>query len=263
MLEEDDQHRGRVGPAGSGPHSDDADLEDPSLYFNRELSWLDFNERVLELAEDSAVPLLERVKFCAIYASNLDEFFMVRVAGLFDQVEAGIDARGADGLAPGEQIDAIQDARPRARRAGSTAASTGPCARRWRSRASASSRSTRRARTSGREIDQHFHEQVFPALTPLVIGLGRPFPYISNLSLSLGGPAARPGGRAPRYRPGQGPEGAARGASCRSARRHRLRPARGRDRRQPRRPLPRHRGDRPRLLPGHPRRRLQHLRRGG
>src|ERR1700759_776707 len=83
-------------------------LDDPALYFNRELSWLDFNQRVLELAEDSSVPLLERVRFCAIYASNLDEFYMVRVAGLFDQLDAGIDARGPDGLRPNEQIDAIQ-----------------------------------------------------------------------------------------------------------------------------------------------------------
>ena len=77
-------------------------LEDPSLYFNRELSWLEFNRRVLELAEDQSVPLLERLRFCAIYASNLDEFYMVRVAGLFDQMEAGIDARGPDGLRPNE-----------------------------------------------------------------------------------------------------------------------------------------------------------------
>ena len=93
----------------------DCRIDDPALYFNRELSWLDFNQRVLELAEDPEVPLLERVKFCAIYASNLDEFFMVRVAGLFDQLEAGIDARGPDGLAPSEQIDAIQAARAGAR----------------------------------------------------------------------------------------------------------------------------------------------------
>src|SRR6201999_2457483 len=83
-------------------------LEDPSLYFNRELSWLEFNRRVLELAEDQSVPLLERLRFCAIYASNLDEFYMVRVAGLFDQMDAGIDARGPDGLRPAEQIDRIQ-----------------------------------------------------------------------------------------------------------------------------------------------------------
>ena len=86
----------------------DPEIDDPALYFNRELSWLDFNQRVLERAEDPEVPLLERLRFCAIYASNLDEFFMVRVAGLFDQLDAGIDARGPDGMAPGEQIDAIQ-----------------------------------------------------------------------------------------------------------------------------------------------------------
>ena len=65
-------------------------LTDSALYFNREVSWLDFNDRVLQLVEDATVPLLERVKFCAIYTSNLDEFFMVRVAGLHDQLEAGI-----------------------------------------------------------------------------------------------------------------------------------------------------------------------------
>src|SRR5260370_25658894 len=67
------------------------DLEHPSLYFNRELSWLDFNERVLQLGEDKTLPLLERIKFCAIYEDNLDEFFMVRVAGLHDQVDAKLD----------------------------------------------------------------------------------------------------------------------------------------------------------------------------
>src|SRR6187401_1121572 len=85
------------------------DLEDSSLYFNRELSWLDFNDRVLQLAEDPSVPLLERVKFCAIWESNLDEFYMVRVANLHDQLEAGMDARGADGLSASEQIDAVRE----------------------------------------------------------------------------------------------------------------------------------------------------------
>src|SRR5919202_3087570 len=84
------------------------DLRDPGLYFNRELSWLDFNDRVLQLAEDPDLPLLERVKFAAIYTSNLDEFFMVRVAGLHDQLDAGIDARGPDGLSAGEVIDRIK-----------------------------------------------------------------------------------------------------------------------------------------------------------
>src|SRR6266480_4433000 len=80
-------------------------LDDASLYANRELSWLDFNDRVLQLTEDETMPLLERAQFLSIWASNLDEFFMVRVAGLHDQVEPGIDARGPDGLSPSETID--------------------------------------------------------------------------------------------------------------------------------------------------------------
>ena len=163
----------------------DLRIDDPALYFNRELSWLDFNQRVLELAEDPAVPLLEQVRFCAIYASNLDEFFMVRVAGLFDQLDAGIDARGPDGLGPGAQIDAIQarvlelDRRLHACFEGKLRPALEEQGIRIVSLDSASEEERR-------EIDARFHEQVFPALTPLVIGLGRPFPYISNLSLSLG-----------------------------------------------------------------------------
>ncbi|HET7455883.1 MAG TPA: polyphosphate kinase 1 [Solirubrobacterales bacterium] len=163
----------------------DGGIDDPALYFNRELSWLDFNQRVLELAEDPEVPLLERVRFCGIYANNLDEFFMVRVAGLFDQLDAGIEARGPDGLTPKEQIDAIQqevlelddrlcrcfgtDLRPALEEQGIRIVTLDTATDEER-----------------REIDTRFEQQVFPALTPLVIGLGRPFPYISNLSLSLG-----------------------------------------------------------------------------
>jgi polyphosphate kinase len=160
-------------------------IDDPALYFNRELSWLDFNQRVLELAEDPDVPLLEQVRFCAIYASNLDEFFMVRVAGLFEQLDAGIDARGPDGLRPGEQIDAIQarvlelDGRLHGCFEGKLRSALEERGIRILSLESASEEERH-------QIDVRFHEQVFPALTPLVIGLGRPFPYISNLSLSLG-----------------------------------------------------------------------------
>jgi polyphosphate kinase len=163
----------------------DGPIDDPALYFNRELSWLDFNQRVLELAEDPSLPLLERVRFCAIYASNLDEFFMVRVAGLFDQLDAGIDARGPDGTAPSEQIDAIQarvlelDARLH----GVFNGTLRPQLERHGTRIVSLQTASEAER---REIDTRFHEQVFPALTPLVVGLGRPFPYISNLSLSLG-----------------------------------------------------------------------------
>ena len=159
-------------------------LDDPALYFNREFSWLEFNRRVLELAEDPEVPLLERLRFCAIYASNLDEFYMVRVAGLFDQLDAGIDARGPDGLRPGEQIDRIQarvlelDKRLGACFGGELR----PALEREDIRIVSLEDAGEEER---RQIDRRFHEQVFPALTPLVIGLGRPFPYISNLSLSL------------------------------------------------------------------------------
>src|SRR4051795_8720871 len=82
-------------------------LDSSELYFNRELSWLDFNDRVLQLAENERFRLLERLKFLSIYCSNLDEFFMVRVAGHHDQVDAGIEGRGPDGLTAGETIDAV------------------------------------------------------------------------------------------------------------------------------------------------------------
>ena len=89
------------------PAAPPVDLEAYELYFNRELSWLDFNDRVLQLAEDDSVRLLERLKFCAIYSQNLDEFFMVRVAGLQEYVDSGVDRPREDGRSPSETIDAI------------------------------------------------------------------------------------------------------------------------------------------------------------
>jgi polyphosphate kinase len=159
-------------------------LESPELFTNRELSWLQFNERVLELAEDERTPLLERVKFCAIYASNLDEFFMVRVAGLHDQVDAGIDARSVDGLSPSETLERINE---RNRELGARHS------RAWDkvlspALAEHGIRIVDCDRCEGDdllEIDRIFAEQIFPVLTPLAVGPGRPFPYISNLSLSL------------------------------------------------------------------------------
>ena len=85
------------------------DLDDTSLYFNRELSWLEFNDRVLQLAEDESVPLLERIKFCAIWESNMDEFFMVRVANLEDAREAGREPRGPDGMSIASQIEQVNE----------------------------------------------------------------------------------------------------------------------------------------------------------
>jgi polyphosphate kinase len=160
------------------------DLEASELYFNRELSWLQFNERVLELTEDENVPLLERMKFLAIYSSNLDEFYMVRVAGLHDQVDAGIDARQADGLSPSETIERVAE---RNRELGVRHS------RQWEEQirpalAGEGIRVLDPADCDGREleiVDRMFEEQIFPVLTPLAVGPGRPFPYISNLSLSI------------------------------------------------------------------------------
>ena len=160
------------------------DLEDSSLYFNRELSWLDFNDRVLQLAEDPATPVLERVKFCAIWESNLDEFVMVRVANLQDQVAAGVDARGADGLSPREQIAAIRERvveqRDRVSRCFERDLLPALAEHGIRLLAAGGASDDER-----HELSELYRNQVFPVLTPLVVGLGRPFPYISNLSVSL------------------------------------------------------------------------------
>jgi polyphosphate kinase len=161
------------------------DLSDPELYFNRELSWLQFDARVLELAEDPATPLLERLKFLAIYSSNLDEFFMVRVAGLHDQIDAGIEKPLQDGRTPSDTMDAIRrivrehlvrqsrclehSVRPALAEHGISIVGY--------DEVSAADR---------KRLDARFQRQIFPVLTPLAVGLGRPFPYISNLSLSLG-----------------------------------------------------------------------------
>jgi len=160
------------------------DLGSPELYTNREASWVDFNERVLELAEDEDMPLMERAKFLAIYTSNLDEFTIVRVAGLHDQVDAGIDARKADGLSPLETIRRIAE---RTRELGARQSRLWEDAIRPKL-AEHGIRVQQCSRCSPEEleeVDRIFNEQIFPALTPLAVGPGRPFPYISNLSLSL------------------------------------------------------------------------------
>ena len=156
----------------------------PTL-LNRELSWLDFNERVLELAADESMPLLERVKFCAIFSSNLDEFFMVRVAGLMDQAASGLPVRSHDGLTPREALAAI-----RARVEGLT----GELSRLWKkvvtpALAAEGIHVGRVADCQGEELaelDRLYQREIFPVLTPLGVGPGQPFPYISGLSLSLG-----------------------------------------------------------------------------
>ena len=171
-------------PSRSARDDDDGiDLHDPSLYINRELSWLDFNERVLELAEDPEQPLIERLKFLAIHTSNLDEFFMVRVAGVHEQIASRIDRRYLDGLTPSQLMEAIavkvraQDRRLAAAFSDAIAPALAAVGIDVVSYADAPGPAAQLAR--------HFREHIFPVLTPLAIGPGRPFPYISNLSLSL------------------------------------------------------------------------------
>ncbi|MBV9467031.1 MAG: polyphosphate kinase 1 [Solirubrobacterales bacterium] len=158
-------------------------LSDPSLYTNRELSWLDFNDRVLQLAEDESLPLIERVKFLAIFVTNLDEFFMVRVAGVHDQLDARIDARGPDGLSPSETLERIAD---RVRELDQRhARQYSEVIRPALARRGIKIIGCAEASAPAGAIERHFREQIFPVLTPLAVGPGRPFPYISNLSLSL------------------------------------------------------------------------------
>jgi polyphosphate kinase len=167
-------------------HRDDEHhkLHDPELYLNRELSWLDFNERVLQLAEDERIPLLERVKFCAIYTTNLDEFYMVRVAGLRDQIDAGVENPGHDGRIPSETIALIRE------RVLELGRRLTDCFER-RLRPALAEHDIRVVAVNEldeeqrAELARHFQKVIFPALTPLAVAPGRPFPYISNLSLSL------------------------------------------------------------------------------
>jgi polyphosphate kinase len=172
-----------VGLATTEAAASGVDLADPALYINREVSWLDFNDRVLQLAEDETLPLIERLKFLAIFVTNLDEFFMIRVAGVHDLVDARIDARGPDGLSPPQALERI---------AATVQALDRRHARQFteviRPELAAHGIKIVPSAESGAApsaIDRHFREQIFPVLTPLAIGPGRPFPYISNLSLSL------------------------------------------------------------------------------
>lgn len=160
-----------------------ADLKDPSLYLNRELSLLAFQRRVLEEAEDEKNPLLERLKFLSILGSNLDEFFMVRVAGLVAQVEAGAIEASPDGMMPRGQLIAIRrevkkllnDAHRALEKLDGPLREAGIYIHDY---ADLSDAQRKRATA-------YFEETIFPVLTPLAFDPGRPFPHISNLSLNL------------------------------------------------------------------------------
>ncbi|MBV6520590.1 MAG: Polyphosphate kinase [Gemmatimonadaceae bacterium] len=156
----------------------------PDLFINRELSWLDFNARVLQEALDARTPLLERLKFLGIFSSNLDEFYMVRVAGLRRQVAAGVHATPPDGMSPQAQLDAV-DSRIRgllAVQRGCLHKDVLPALALHGIRIVGMDDVTADER---RTLDAYFEQHVFPVLTPLAVDPGHPFPYISNLSLSL------------------------------------------------------------------------------
>jgi polyphosphate kinase len=160
------------------------DLDDPKLYINRELSWLQFNQRVLEEALDERHPLLERVKFLAIFSNNLDEFFMIRVSGLRRQLEAGALRTPPDGMTPVEQLAAIRrellpdlarqldcwhyDLVPKLRQSGIAVLNYDDLKGKQR-----------------KLLRKYFEQEIFPVLTPLAFDPGHPFPHISNLSMNL------------------------------------------------------------------------------
>ncbi len=171
-------------PAIDWSSVDAADLSSPALYINRELSWLEFNQRVLAQAQDSFHPLLERVKFLAITASNLDEFFMVRVATILKKFRADIDDFSIDGLNTEQELAAI---RQRALEQMDLQSACWSHSLRPLLAAEAIHFVEPSAYTSGMDqwLKQYFATHIFPVLTPLAFDPGHPFPYISNLSMNL------------------------------------------------------------------------------
>ncbi len=175
--------------------TDSNDLGAPHLYFNRELSWLEFNARVLREAETETVPLLERLKFHAIFAANLDEFFMVRVAGLRQQLTGEVHEFSPDGMTPAEQLGKVsarahelveehyraltKDLLPKLAEAGIVLL-----------------KPEQLTPAELAELDTRFHQEIFPILTPITIDVGHPFPRVRNKSINLGVMLGRDNGTA-------------------------------------------------------------------
>lgn len=168
-------------------------FKDPQYYFNRDLSWIEFNRRVLEEALDKELPLLERVKFLSIFCTNLDEFYMIRVSGLMEQISAGISNIGIDGLTPIEALNLIKarvdellkihmncylnDVLPSLKENGIEILNYNDL-----------------EEDEQNLLKQYYIKEIFPTLTPLAFDPGRPFPHISNLSLNLGVRIEKPTG---------------------------------------------------------------------
>ncbi len=168
-------------------------FQNPEYYFNRDLSWIEFNKRVLEEALDQSLPLLERVKFLSIFCTNLDEFYMIRVSGLMEQIAAGITNIGVDGLTPHETLNKISikvrelikihmdcflnDVLPKLKENGIEIINYDSLTEEEKNL-----------------LKQFYLREIFPTLTPLAFDPGRPFPHISNLSLNLGVRIEKPTG---------------------------------------------------------------------
>src|SRR5207237_9654830 len=160
-------------------------LHQRQLLFNRELSWLEFNRRVLEEALDEAQPLLERLKFLAIFSTNLDEFFMIRVSGLKEELEDEVIEPSPDGLTPAEQLRAISE------RLRPMLSAQLKCLQRdvlpaLKTQGVAVSHYDELAEDERHALNLYFIEHVFPVLTPQAVDPAHPFPYVSSLSLNLG-----------------------------------------------------------------------------
>ncbi|MDH5701056.1 MAG: polyphosphate kinase 1, partial [Nitrospirota bacterium] len=159
-------------------------LDDPKLYLNRELSWLEFNKRVLEEAEDPSHPLLERVKFLSIFFNNLDEFFMIRISGLREQLSSGVLEAALDGMSPSDQLGQIREALlqnfSRVTQCWQEDLFTRLVEAGIRILAYQDLKPKQRSL-----LRRYFRKEIFPALTPLAFDPSHPFPHISNLTVNL------------------------------------------------------------------------------
>ena len=162
----------------------DIDLDNPYLYINRELSWLDFNRRVLEEAQDSLTPSLEKLKFASIFSSNLDEYFMVRVGGLFRALEAHVDEVDPSGRTVRQQLDEIAE-KVRGLIAEQYRCITGEVLPRLVKAGIFIHRLDELDKKESKRLDEYFEGEVFPILTPLAVDAGHPFPFLGNLRLNL------------------------------------------------------------------------------